>query len=172
MRRRCNDPRDKRFADYGGRGITVCDAWADSFEAFVQDIGLAPSLDHQIDRIDNSKGYSPENCRWATRKEQGNNKRNNRRLTICGVEGTLGDWAEVSGIASSTLARRVRYGWQGEQLLAPVLGTGRRPSRVRSPLGEFGSVQACAKAHGRGLTWVYDQLRKGEADWSLLEETE
>tara|TARA_R110000796_G_scaffold95459_2_gene200703 strand:+ start:32356 stop:32862 length:507 start_codon:yes stop_codon:yes gene_type:complete len=167
MRRRCGDPGDKRFADYGGRGITVFSAWVDSFETFMRDIGEAPTPDHQIDRIDNSKGYSPDNCRWATRKEQANNKRNNRRLTIGGIDRPVGEWSEVSGVPVSTLARRVGLGWQGEQLLAPVKGAGRRPRGVRCPLGAFNNVQACADAHGKGQTWVYDQIRQGKPGWSF-----
>lgn len=168
MRRRCTDPQDKRFSDYGGRGIAVAEEWMASFEAFLRDMGDAPSADHQIDRIDNEKGYSRGNCRWATRKEQGNNKRNNRRLTIDGIERTLGEWSDVSGVAASTIARRASYGWKGDQLICAVKGTGRRPRCLMSPLGRFESVQVCAKAYGRGQTWVYDQIRKNNPGWSFI----
>jgi hypothetical protein len=75
MRQRCNNPNNKDFKHYGGRDISVCERWLDSFENFFEDMGPKPSANHSIDRIDNDSGYSLDNCRWATKSEQSSNRR-------------------------------------------------------------------------------------------------
>jgi len=80
MRQRCENPGNKSYPDYGGRGITVCEAWRASFEAFLADMGERPSRQHSIERNDNDRGYEPGNCRWALPTEQA---RNRRRKTHC-----------------------------------------------------------------------------------------
>ena len=84
MKQRCSNEKMQSYANYGGRGITVCDRWKDDFFAFYMDVGPRPSIHHSLDRIDNNKGYSPENCRWATREDQSYNRRDPVILEING----------------------------------------------------------------------------------------
>lgn len=117
MKSRCNNPSFNRYADYGGRGIKVCSRWLTSFENFFSDMGSRPTRFHTVERIDNDKSYSKRNCRWATRKEQSNNKRNNRIIEIDGRTRTLSQWAEESQVNESTIRSRLRRGLVGMDLL-------------------------------------------------------
>ena len=101
LRERCNNPRCKSYANYGGRGITVCAEW-DSFEQFVLDMGPRPE-GYTIERIDNNGGYSAGNCRWATAHEQMQNTRNIRKITFMGVTRHLSAWAWHFQVSLSTL---------------------------------------------------------------------
>jgi hypothetical protein len=83
MKERCTKPNDRFWADYGGRGITVCDEWMDDFERFFADMGPRPSDAHSIDRIDNERGYEPGNCRWALPADQASNRRARKLSTHC-----------------------------------------------------------------------------------------
>lgn len=111
---RCHNPNAQCYSMYGARGITVCDRWRASFDAFYADMGPRPSPKHEIDRIDGTKGYSPDNCRWATRAEQMENRCITVRLTIEGVTRTLNEWAEISGIDHKAIRERLRRGWSDE----------------------------------------------------------
>ena len=119
MKERCSNQSAVNFKDYGGRGITVCEEWAQSFAAF-RDWALANGYrdDLTIDRIDNDGPYCPENCRWATRKEQNNNRRNIIMLSYNGETHTLAQWAEITGIKRKTLWERLHNGWSVERALA------------------------------------------------------
>lgn len=112
---RCCNPHSTGYKSYGSQGITMCDAWRNSFVQFMEDMGERPSPRHQIDRIDNTKGYFPENCRWVTPKEQQRNRRNNVLLTVDGETKCIAEWCELYGIKFATLHRRVaNYGWSHE----------------------------------------------------------
>ncbi len=116
MRSRCNNPRNRKFKDYGGRGIKVCDRW-NSFELFLADMKSRPSSRHSIDRQNNSLGYEPGNCHWALCREQNNNRRDNRVLTHCGVTATMAQWADSTGINYGTIKSRLKIGWDVSKAL-------------------------------------------------------
>ena len=116
MLKRCENPNSVNWKDYGGRGITVCEEWHD-FTCFLADMGLRPSSAHSLDRKDNAKGYSKENCRWATIEEQCNNKRSNRLLTHNGETQTMSEWSISSGIPYGILKSRILRGWDIDRAL-------------------------------------------------------
>lgn len=102
IKQRCLNYNSEDYKYYGERGIEVCDRWINSFQNFYDDMGDRPSNKYSIDRIDNNGNYSPENCRWATRREQCRNMRKNRYITYCGITLILQDWADFIGINQST----------------------------------------------------------------------
>ena len=123
MRKRCNNQNDSRYKSYGGRGIRVCDEWENSYIAFrdwAKLNGYNEKLtwkECSIDRIDNEKGYSPDNCRWVGIKEQANNKRNNVFITRNGVRKTATEWAKELGIKRQTICSRYMRGLPVEDIL-------------------------------------------------------
>ena len=121
LRKRCNSKNATGFHLWGGRGITYADRW-DSFPNFLADMGPRPSKEYSIDRVDNNLGYTPENCRWATRKQQCRNTRRNHLVTFDGKTKTLAEWAETLGFAYATLRDRLgKYGWSiHDALTTPV----------------------------------------------------
>jgi hypothetical protein len=107
MLQRCLNPNSHYYHRYGGRGIKVCEEWKD-FANFIKDMGKAPSKKHSIDRINNDKGYFPENCRWVgSQKIQSNNMSRNRHLTYNGKTQTIAQWADELGLDRSTVAHRL-----------------------------------------------------------------
>lgn len=121
IRARCLNPAHEAFPSYGGRGITVCATWRESFEAFFRDMGPCPD-GLSIDRIDNNGQYSPENCRWATKKDQANNRRSNRIISFNGRSLTLTEWADVTGLPYDTLKQRfTKLGWSPDRALTTAV---------------------------------------------------
>lgn len=124
MRKRCTLPTDSNYPKYGGRGITMCERW-NSVENFIADMGKRPSLDHTLDRKDTNGNYEPDNCRWATKTEQSNNRRNVKTVTHDGRSLTITQWAAITGVDVKTLwARLYVHGWTVARALrvAPIPG--------------------------------------------------
>jgi hypothetical protein len=110
MKRRCLNPNTPNYKRYGGRGITVCSRWLQSFRSFYADMGKRPSTLHSLERIDNSGNYDPWNCKWATRLEQARNTRRNHWLEIDGRRQTMSEWAREIGKPREWVRYRLRRG--------------------------------------------------------------
>jgi NTP pyrophosphatase (non-canonical NTP hydrolase) len=121
MKRRCFLTTAREYPDYGGRGITVCDRWKNSFELFLKDMGECPSR-CSIDRINNNGNYEPSNCRWSTSAEQAINKRSNRMLIVGGVSMTAKEWADKVGLLPHTIYTRLNKGWDAERAVLQKAG--------------------------------------------------
>ncbi len=120
IKRRCYNPKNEAFSDYGGRGITMCERWLTSFENFFEDMGERPH-GLSINRKNNDGNYEPENCEWATTKEQQNNRRSNRLIEFNGRTQTMSEWATEIGLKHCTLWRRFHNGWSIEKCLTEKL---------------------------------------------------
>lgn len=126
IKQRCFNVKDESYPAYGGRGITVCARWVESFKNFIADMGMRPSKNHSIDRIDNDKGYSPDNCRWATNKVQSRNKRSNRIYTVDGITCTVMDHCLRLGLDHATVSSRIKRGYTLEESFTHA----RKPRRI------------------------------------------
>lgn len=131
---RCHNKKNAKYSLYGGRGIYVCAGWRTDFDTFYCDLGPKPTPSHTIDRIDNDGSYTcghctdciargaPLNCKWSTKREQGNNTRRTKLLTVGGVTKPLTEWCEERGLPASSVRRRLALGWSDSAAITvPVL---------------------------------------------------
>lgn len=158
MFERCYRNSHKKFSDYGGRGIKVCDRWhgeQEGFENFVADMGLRTERSLSIDRIDVNGHYEPSNCRWATTYEQAKNKRSNVYLTVNGKTGTVTDFANEYNINAKTILHRIKKGWKPEEAVVPP------PDKTLKLFGEEGTLSDFCGWYNIQRSTVEDRLRRG-----------
>jgi hypothetical protein len=114
---RCYNPNAAAYYCYGARAINVCEQWQLSVDTFMADIGLPPTLQHSVDRIDCNGNYEPRNCRWATQEEQNNNTRRSKLITWNGKTQSIRDWAKEYNVGARGVSERLRRGWDLEKSL-------------------------------------------------------
>ena len=149
MRNRCNNTNNHNYKNYGGRGIAVCERWA-SFTNFLEDMGERPE-GHTLDRIDNDGDYTPENCRWATPKEQSANRKNTTKIIYKGKDRVLAELLREKGVHPSTYRGRVRRGRVAEEAINAKKG--------KNKGNGFKERESCGRGHIYTEETTY--LRKG-----------
>ena len=160
MKQRCTNPNNQAYKWYGGRGITMCQQWMDSFDVFYADVGDRP-LGMTLDRIDNNKGYEPNNVRWATPKQQANNRRCIVEVAYEGKSMFLYEWADHLGISYDVLKSRWQDGERPPKLLEPL-----RTRKHDTPIefnGELKSPREWARHLGVAYTTVLYRAKYGLA---------
>ena len=140
---RCNNPKSKAYHNYGERGIEVCEEWDNGLEGYkkFKEWALSNGYDgvNTLDRIDNNKGYAPDNCRWVTDAEQNRNKRNNKWITYNGETHIEADWERILGFKRGVLNRRFGIGWSVEEALSTPVGKRRTQKTVKNKIcGDMG----------------------------------
>lgn len=164
---RCENPSDKSYPFYGGRGVVVCERWR-RFDDFLADMGERPHGRAEIDRIDNAVGYQPGNCRWVSHVENMRNTRQNKLVSTPAGEMLLGEAAEISGLSYGCLLRRISAGWPTDRLFEPVKKT--RKSAVRvidTPEGEMRLSHAARRA-GVSVATMMERVDRGWPVSSIL----
>lgn len=168
MKNRCSNPNVASYKSYGALGIKVCDEWINSFEAFFDHIGFAPSLDFSLDRINVNGNYEPGNVRWADLLTQARNKRNRRFVTYKGATKRLCEWAEQYGIEDATLTHRLEHGWPIEAAFETPLLT-EPPSTIHIELnGQSNTIKGWAAELGVSWKTLYSRWRVGKTPDQIL----
>lgn len=119
IKRRCLNENDKRYPEYGGRGIKICDSWSNSFQSFFHDMGEKPE-GYSIERIDVNGNYEKSNCKWIKLSSQASNKRTNVKITHKNETKNLSDWSLETGIKAETISARIKRGWSIEKSLSII----------------------------------------------------
>lgn len=163
---RCTNPKHTSYHRYGGRGITICDRWRKSFDAFLEDMGRAPTKDHTVGRIDNNKGYEPGNCEWQTRREQQGNRCNTRYIQVDGETTSLSKLAVESGFTVQQVATRVLHGWsKGDIINKPI-----KPHKRNLVFnGKSQSMSDWSRELGISPQTISTRLRRGATDEEALQ---
>lgn len=163
MLSRCYNPQSKEYANYGGRGITVCERWRESFQAFYEDMGEPPP-GLQLERKDNNQGYSPDNCCWATVKQQQRNRRVTIFCTFNNETRSLPEWSEITGLPLNLLYDRLAWDWSIERTLTTPVRLARQDFPEGMLLtwnGITQSIRHWAPTVGLNAGTLIDRLRKG-----------
>ncbi|GEM_PF-945895 len=174
MRARCYNSSNPAYRHYGGRGITVCDRWMDSFENFFSDMGRKPSAKHSIERVDVDGNYEPGNCKWATDLEQGQNHQTHHLVTTDGGQVILSEAIRAAGLPAKAVSNRLSRGWPVDRALKTPLNAPRkvrtRPNAVWVEVdGEPMLLRAACTRLGKPYKTVHARIKRGRAPQEALD---
>lgn len=171
MRQRCSNPNWTDYHLYGGRGISVCSEWDKSFDVFKK-WAINNSYKHNlsIDRIDNEKGYFPENCKWSTPKEQARNRRNSRILVYQKQSKTLAEWSEVIGLSSATIRKRIDAGWSINEAFKTPINT--NPKNLITYKNQTKTTKEWSRVLGININTLRSRLKKWTIEESFTKKIE
>jgi hypothetical protein len=161
MKDRCYNSSEKSYPHYGGRGITVCDEWRNSFEKFYEYMGNKPSPEHSIHRPENDGNYEPGNAVWATQEEQVRNRRNTKYMTYKGVEKPVAEWCNILGVNYDRVKHRLLEGWDGDRAVDEEKNN---ETRYFEWKGQKYTVVELAKKFGLSKPVLSNRINLG---WSL-----
>jgi hypothetical protein len=161
MKQRCLNTKCARYKQYGARGIEVCDRWRDSFAAFKADMGPRPD-GHTLERNDNDGHYEPGNCRWATRREQANNRQRTLRIRYEGRVWLVSELAEHVGMSATALDYRIRHRWGLKRALTEPLREQEPEGQVQYA-GRMWTQRALADHLGIKLCTIKQRIKDGNA---------
>lgn len=178
IKQRCYNQKCWAYKWYGGKGITVCDRWLNSFENFLSDVGRKPTPKHSLDRYPNKTGnYEPCNVRWATAKEQGRNKTSNRNVTINGETKTVAEWVEMYNLHRSGITRRLANGADAKEAILSAIANGpcfkkvidKETGTIYNTIKEAAKVLGC---HPDTLTRRFTGKRKNNTSFDFYNDEE
>lgn len=165
MLTRCRNKKTPYYKHYGGRGIRVCRRWQKSFLSFLEDMGRKPESDSELDRIDNNGNYCQRNCRWTSRKEQLNNRRGNRLVSIDGETKTVQQWSDISGVHAKTISCRLQQGVSPKDAVFGTLHGQQFGKGMRIAVdGVVKSVREWAKEIGLCPETIRQRIKDGWSD--------
>lgn len=160
MKNRCNNEKAPNYHNYGGRGITVCDRWMNSFENFYEDMGPRPSPDHSLDREEVNGNYEKDNCRWATDLEQQNNRRDNVRYEYDGSTRTVSEWGHILGIKENSIRSRLNRGWSFENAVSESIQKHRSRDKLYEIDGEVKTLTQWSESTGIPYWTLLSRINK------------
>lgn len=164
MKQRCYNKKGVNYSYYGGRGVTICEEWLNSFDSFYNwAINNGYEEDLTIDRIDNDKGYTPNNCKWSSKSEQCFNRSMSVKLTLDGRTMYMTEWASELGIGIKTLSWRYRKGWSDKEILTTPKDSNKKKLTFN---GETHSMSEWGRILGIQVSTLSARLRSG---WSVEE---